>query len=175
MLTILLEGLYQSIAHDSPLKQTLLQLRTERWSNHFGVPSIHFLLTHDACVQQIRMCHLENIFPVNNFAGLSVDESNQVLISPHVTVSIPTPASKEMPGHFTQTHYPQGGFTTAPSDPYSQQFIQHALNISKLGGVKRLKLVLHLAQLHLKFHLTISRCIAMILMREILPLFTIVS
>src|SRR5690242_9484772 len=53
-MTILLEAFYGHLSDDSPLKAQLRNVRLERWCNHYGTPTITFLLTYHSEIEQTR-------------------------------------------------------------------------------------------------------------------------
>jgi len=139
--TILFEGFYRYLS-DNSLKAQLQALRAKRWVHHFGTPTIAFLLSFKEQIDQASRLFDEfslerelDVFPWNiEFAdNLIIDRDNIVIIDPKSISRVEVPAAKEVIGLFTKTHNPFGGFTTAPCDPVSQQFIAHAA-LSVGGG-----------------------------------------
>src|SRR5687768_14019058 len=52
-LSIIFEGLYQSIKNYSTFKMQLKSVRKERWSENYGLPPLTFLLTFQNEIEQI--------------------------------------------------------------------------------------------------------------------------
>ncbi|CEK09264.1 putative Methyltransferase [Legionella hackeliae] len=141
-LSILFEGFYQSLAIGY-YKQNFLEIRIKRWSQHYGTPTVPFLLSFKEKIDQTKQLFIEPSIQnqkerrrpwfVNKQENFKVDEMNKVIINPLIPSLINTP-SDEIMGTFTKTYNPLGGFTTAPCDEISQKFIEHAALISQRGG-----------------------------------------
>lgn len=140
--TILFEGFYRHLSAGS-LRTDLQILRAKRWAHHFGTPTITFLLSFKAQIDQVSKLFEElapekelDVFPWNIelVDSLFVDRDNDVVVNPKSISRVPVPAAKETTGIFTKTHNPFGGFTTTPCDPVSQQFIAHAALSVEHGG-----------------------------------------
>ena len=132
--TILFEGFYRHINVES-LKYTFQTIRAKRWKNHFGTPTITFLLSFKEQITQttrlfdelsIKEEPTERPWNISTIAELSIDHNNNIFIDPKSITRIETPPRKEITGTFTKTHNPSGGFTTTPCDPVSQAFIEQA-------------------------------------------------
>lgn len=128
-LTVAFEAFYRSLPDDSFLKKIFLDIRTERWESHYGTPTITFLLTYQTQIQQ-----LSESFKLSLNASSIIDTINQVIITSPENIAIAMPEKEEKTGEFIKTHNPSGGFTTAPADPVSQQFIESAKEAAKNGG-----------------------------------------
>src|SRR3990167_5934847 len=141
-MTVLFEGFYRSLA-DCPLKKQLTQIRLQRWANHFGTPTLTFLLTYNSEIEQTKY-----IFglasPTLNSASapweivkqpnLSNDQSNDVMVNERSSDAVMMPLEDEKTGQFLKTHNPSGGFTTTPCDPVSQKFIEYASILASQCG-----------------------------------------
>ncbi|KTC84959.1 class I SAM-dependent methyltransferase [Legionella brunensis] len=141
-LSILFEGFYRHLGIGD-LKQDLLEVKIKRWKQHFGSPTVLFLLSYKREIDATQqLFHESNYlkelmldFPwFVNKGNFVADPENTVFINPESISYIDVPHCREAIGMFTQTHNPFGGFTTAPCDPVSQQFIAHASLIAKNGG-----------------------------------------
>lgn len=124
-MTILFERFYQLLP-DNEIKAQLLQLRLQRWRNHFGTPTLAFLLSYQ---RQIAENHEFNF----DFEG-EVDSVNHVVVNKHALQNIEMPDRSETQGALIKTHNPVGGFTTIPSDPYSKKFLSYVEEIAQCGG-----------------------------------------
>ncbi|MES2217631.1 MAG: class I SAM-dependent methyltransferase [Pseudomonadota bacterium] len=129
-LTILFEGFYQSLAPDSALKKNLLAIRMQRWQNHFGTPTILFLLTHQASIK--FKCQYfkgevtkELIINPNSRADVA-DNINNVLVNLSAIAKVEMLQVFEQPMVWLKTYNPAGGYTLPAADEYSQQFIVNA-------------------------------------------------
>lgn len=139
-MTILFEGFYQYLSKDSELRPALLSIRFRRWLNHFGTPTVFFLLTYDNSISVIRSLFI-NCSNIEEFLlSLSFtmeefifDDANQVFIDIASTSKIELPQC-EKTGEFTKTYNPAGGFTTTPCDPVSKSFLEYTEEISRTGG-----------------------------------------
>ncbi|HCR5123810.1 TPA: methyltransferase, partial [Legionella pneumophila] len=115
-----------------------------RWSHHFGTPTITFLLSFKTQIDQTVKLFgeltdeveppLELPWNISKTEGLSIDHDNNIVTNPKSITQVEAPTSKESTGIFTKTHNPFGGFTTTPCDPISQKFIEHAALSAKQGG-----------------------------------------
>lgn len=142
-LTILFEGFYRHLT-DNELKKKLSEIKGQRWEQHFGTPTVVFLLSYKTQIDKTKQLFdgfsaLQVItsnapWLINNERGFVIDSDNDLIIDPKSISRINVPTSKEVMGIFTKTHNPYGGFATAPCDPISQQFIQHAALTAKSGG-----------------------------------------
>lgn len=140
-LAILFEGLYQSTDSNSLLRQNLLKLRLELWKNHFGCPTVTFLLSYKKEIDALRDLMKEKVLlssispkpweicPDKN-QGI---DANSLFVNPSSVSEIPMPEEEKL-GHFIKTFNPLGGFTTVPCDAFSQEFISYAKEVSKTGG-----------------------------------------
>lgn len=142
--TILFEGFYQSFQLGA-LKETLGAIRAKRWCEHYGTPTVPFLVTwKDHIAQTAR--YFESLSSPESASSsempwvtpksdaLVLDSVNQVLIDPVSLKRVVAPDSREKTGFFTKTHNPFGGFTTTPCDPVSQKFLAHAASVAQTGG-----------------------------------------
>lgn len=143
-MTILFEGFYQSIADTSPLKKTLSAIRLERWGNHFGTPTITFLLTYSVQIEQTKKLFglasflssiMRQPWEIETTASLVTDTQNDIMIDESSTAFVDMPLEDEKTGQFLKTNNPTGGFTTTPCDPVSQKFIEYVNEIAKKDGV----------------------------------------
>ena len=142
-MTILFEGFYRYI-EDSDLKEDLVGIKINRWQNHFGTPTITFLLSYKKYIDQTKQFfdNFSNVHKskpiepwlINKAKDYIVDNNNAVLVYPNSISQVETPSTREVTGIFTKTHNPFGGFTTTPCDPISQQFIEHSADIVKNSG-----------------------------------------
>lgn len=140
-MTILFEGFYQSVSNDSDFKSLLLNIRIQRWHNHFGTPTVLFLLTHDRVISEIKSFFLKNdsnsemlLSSILSLTEAStLDHTNQVHINIDSASEIEMPQDEET-GKFTKTYNPSGGFTTTPCDPVSQKFLKYSEEIARTGG-----------------------------------------
>lgn len=141
-MSILFEGFYRSIAH-VPLKKQLTSIRLQRWNQHFGTPTITFLLTFSIQIEETRcvFIHLEaeklsfaKPWNINQQTNLVIDSQNNILIDKNALATVVMPEDEKV-GHFIKTHNPSGGFTTAPCDPVSRNFIEYVNILAKRGGV----------------------------------------
>ncbi|KTD64427.1 class I SAM-dependent methyltransferase [Legionella spiritensis] len=141
--TILFEGFYRHLSKES-LKKDFQIIRAKRWANHFGTPTITFLLSYKTQIDQTTKVFdeltlemeqpIELPWDISKINGLSIDIDNNIITDPKSFTRIETPSSREITGIFTKTHNPFGGFTTTPCDPVSQQFIKHAALSAQHGG-----------------------------------------
>lgn len=145
--TLLFEGFYRYLNPGS-FKTELQILRAKRWGHHFGTPTVTFLLSFKAQIDQTSKLFEEatpdkepDVFPWNIelVDSFSVDRENGVVADPKSISRVEAPAKREVTGLFTKTHNPFGGFTTTPCDPVSQQFIAHAA-LSAENGVRVLEI-----------------------------------
>ncbi|MDF1757774.1 MAG: class I SAM-dependent methyltransferase [Legionellaceae bacterium] len=140
---ILFEGFYKFVDNYT-LKKNLISARENLWKNHFGVPTVQFLLSHKKEILSTQKTF--NIFTnkqpdlvnkpwmINKQEKFHIDQTNNVFIDPESIPKIVAPSEKEKTGEFTKTHNPFGGFTTSPCDPVSMKFIAHASHIAKNNG-----------------------------------------
>ncbi|KTD18008.1 hypothetical protein EAW55_08575 [Legionella jordanis] len=138
-MTILFEGFYQALPENSRIKSEFLVVRIQRWQQHYGVPSVTFLLSYKLQIEDISSKFQElNSSPIdlrlqkNSYS--TADENNNVIINPNCVSEITVPEQKEETGKFLKTYNPFGGFTTAPCDPYSANFIKYAELVAEEGG-----------------------------------------
>ncbi|KTD66771.1 putative Methyltransferase [Legionella steelei] len=141
--TILFEGFYRHLSNEL-LKKDFQVLRAKRWEQHFGTPTITFLLSFKTQIDQTTKLFDELIpevgqpielpWSISKIDGLSIDLDNNIVTDSKSITRVETPPSRESTGIFTKTHNPFGGFTTTPCDPVSQQFIEHAALSAKNGG-----------------------------------------
>ena len=140
-MTILFEGFYNFLLPISTLKKKMTQLRIERWENHFGTPTVTFLISYQEQINNIAKQFQELNLPSIQIEGIqnlrdphSIDQNNNVIINLKKMNQVMIPDEKEKTGQFVKTHNPSGGFTTAPCDEYSKRFIEYAVKIAKKGG-----------------------------------------
>jgi len=137
MMTLFFEGFYQSIPIDFELKNDLRAVRLQRWENHFGVPTVAFLLSYETQIENTKDYFLNNAntdMPWLQGAWKStVDKMNDVIVDDNAINNVAIPEQKEETGKFLKTHNPSGGFTTTPCDPYSLQFIEHVKSLANNG------------------------------------------
>ncbi|MDP3705661.1 MAG: class I SAM-dependent methyltransferase [Legionellaceae bacterium] len=141
--SILFEGFYRHL-EASNLKSNLAFIRAKRWDQHFGTPTVPFLLSYKPQIDHTKQLFdefhglklNENNTPwlIHNKPPFVLDRDNNVISDPESISRVTVPASKEVTGVFTKTHNPFGGFTTTPCDPVSQRFIEHASHTAKTGG-----------------------------------------
>lgn len=137
--TVLFEALYRCLP-ESALKQDLSLIRVKRWSQHFGTPTIAFLLSWqmqiDATIRLLEGDGVEagSSSDVTLSEPYYVDSVNHLLANPACIARVQAPGSREVTGMFTKTHNPFGGFTTTPCDPVSQKFLEHAALSAQSGG-----------------------------------------
>lgn len=141
--SILFEGFYRHL-DDAELKKRLILVRTQRWGQHYGTPTVPFLLSYKIQIAQTKQFFDE--FVVKPKEGLQapwyitkeerdvIDPDNNVMVDPYSMSHVPMPQNREVLGSFTKTHNPSGGFTTVPCDPISQKFIEHAAFSAQSGG-----------------------------------------
>lgn len=134
-MSILFEGFFRSLAKNSALNKDLNNVSLARWDNHYGTPTITFLLTYNAQIELTKVLFglkpsaIElpqkpwEIPPQINF---SVDKQNDIIVDERSTDGVVMPSEDEKTGRFLKTHNPFGGFTTTPCDPVSQKFIKYA-------------------------------------------------
>lgn len=136
-MTILLEGFYRSIPEQYALKNKLNLIRLERWYNHYGTPTITFLLTYNSEIKQTQQLFDLTTsvidkrplpWQINKPAPTVKDETNNVIVNEQSYASVTMPAIDEKAGELLKTYNPSGGFTTTPCDPVSQNFIEYAAN-----------------------------------------------
>lgn len=141
-MTIFFEALYCYISDDSSLKEQLRNIRLERWSSHYGTPTLTFLLTYQSVIEKtsalfsdLSILTAQSSKPwmmiVNK--DLVVDQDNNVSIYKKSVISVPMPI-EEKKGELLKTHNPSGGFTTAPCDPVSEKFLKYVMEIAKHNG-----------------------------------------
>lgn len=142
-MTVLFEGFYRSLNDSTPLKKQLTVIRLRRWSNHFGTPTIYFLLTYDLHIkgtaayfgdESYLAVQATRPWQVDEQAHLVCDIRNNVMVDEQSTSKVVMPAADEQAGQFIKTHNPTGGFTTTPCDEYSQKFLEYAGEVSIAGG-----------------------------------------
>lgn len=141
--SILFEGFYRHL-DSTDLKKILTEVKAKRWKQHFGTPTITFLLTYKHQIDQTKQLfdNFANLkesvrdvpWLVSKENGFVIDKDNEVIADPRSVSRIATPQSREVTGMFTKTHNPFGGFTTTPCDPVSQKFIEHAALAAQNGG-----------------------------------------
>jgi|GEM_PF-1569593 len=142
-LTVLFEGFYLHLT-DSVFKKKLSEVKGQRWERHFGTPTVVFLLSYKTQIDKTKQ-YFDTFSPTDSITSIApwlvdkqqdhvIDNENDLLIDPKSVSRITLPNSKEVMGIFYKTHNPHGGFTTAPCDPISQEFIKHAALSAKRGG-----------------------------------------
>lgn len=133
-LSILFEGFYRSISNPSVLRD-LVKVRIERWSHHYGVPTILFLLTYNSHIEEtcqiFTQMQSERIlqtkpWEIKKKSKATIDCQNEVLVDENAILVVAMPSEDEKTGQLLKTHNPTGGFTTTPCDLVSQQFIEYA-------------------------------------------------
>lgn len=130
-MTILFEGFYQSLSSDMLLKSKLLTVRLERWKNHFGTPTIEFLISFDNEIEQIKeIFNKKASFDTRPWSVLPTKKqkfnTENCIFQDEKSISkIPMPLKEEKKGEFIKTHNKIGGFTTVPSDSISLQYIEY--------------------------------------------------
>lgn len=140
--TILFEGFYSNLT-ESDFKLLMTQVRVQRWKQHFGTPTVPFLLSYKVPIDDTRK--LFNFYTPGEFLQITpwkvpkdvhftVDTQNRVFADPNSIFQVETPRHGEITGVFTRTHNPLGGCTTTPCDPFSQRFIEHAAEASNNGA-----------------------------------------
>jgi hypothetical protein len=140
--TILFEGFYRHI-EEIGLKKLLLGVRVYRWSNHFGTPTVPFLLSYKEQINVTKRLFDERYslnvlkkyipwFDIN--PKFVMDHDNRILVDPKSIAQVAVPLSRGVRGTFTKTHNPSGGFTMAACDPVSLKFINEAASIAEKGG-----------------------------------------
>lgn len=150
-MTILFEGFYRFLPDDSNLKKEFLGIRLKRWTNHFGTPTLPFLLSFknqidQTCYQFKQMNELppsttnseeslalKTPWQFKQTPTLEEDRDNCVVVDTKAVSNILMP-EPEKTGIFIKTNNPFGGFTTTPCDTYSQKFIEYAGTIAKKEG-----------------------------------------
>jgi SAM-dependent methyltransferase len=140
-LTIVFEAYYRSCSVDKNLKQGLLMLRKKRWVNHFGMPTVFFLISYENLIEQLctEFKKIETDYLILKSLMMradikkTADLENHILVDIHAINDVAMP-DEEKKGAFVKTHHPSGGFAAAPSDPYSIQFIEYAAHVAKKGG-----------------------------------------
>lgn len=141
-MSILFEGFYRSLENYEALKKHLSSIRLERWGNHYGTPTITFLLTYQSQIE--KTCHIfssklsekteSKPWEIIKNESLTVDQHNSVLVDETSPSKVAMPSEEEKTGQFLKTHNPSGGFTTTPCDPVSQKFIEYASEIAGKDG-----------------------------------------
>ncbi|HAT8326965.1 TPA: methyltransferase [Legionella pneumophila] len=140
--SILFEGFYNHLKVGT-LKSEFQRIRAKRWTQHFGTPTITFLLSFKVQIEQTAKLFMEltsqyelsdSPWLIKLSDDLKVDTNNDVTVDPKSFARVDMPSAREITGIFTKTHNPFGGFTTTPCDPVSQQFIAHAALAAKHGG-----------------------------------------
>ncbi len=145
-MSILFEGFYRSLQNADELKTKFSSIRIKRWGNHFGTPTVPFLISYKSQISET--CAQFKLFPesteqpsdimrpwlVTGEAGFEVDNTNNVVVEPASLSRVAMPTQRETMGSFIKTHNPFGGFTTVPCDSFSQRFIEHAVQAAKDGG-----------------------------------------
>ncbi len=138
---ILFEGFYQYV-YSISLKNYLCEVRSQLWIVHLGVPTLTFLISYQ---QEIRgtqdffvnlaqgTLHNPRTWLIEQEDRMVADEIHPILIKPNCIAKVVTPHEKEVLGVLTKTYNPHGGFTTTPSDPVSQQYLQHAALCAQRG------------------------------------------
>jgi hypothetical protein len=142
-ITVLFEGFYFGLNDSLPLKKELTVIRLRRWSNHYGTPTIIFLMTYDLHIKgttayfgekSYLAAHATRPWQVVEQAHLVWDIKNNVIVDEHSTSKVVMPTADEQTGQFIKTHNPTGGYTTTPCDEYSQKFLEYAGEVGKAGG-----------------------------------------
>ena len=144
-ISILFEGFYCHLPDQSPLKKNLTNIRLERWENHYGTPTITFLLTFHSHINQtiqlFQQLQAEENFSLEPWRvmlsqdSFTLDFENGTLVDKQSIATVKMPSKDEQTGQFLNTHNPSGGFTTTPCDPVSQKFIEYASEVAKKDGV----------------------------------------
>lgn len=142
-MSVLFEGFYRSLDEGKSLRKRLTDIRLERWGNHYGTPTITFLLTYNVqiektrCVFGLASSYTEESpkpWEILNSTRFTVDEQNFVLVDEKSVSTVVVPSEDEKTGQFLKTHNPTGGFTTTPCDPVSQKFIEYACEVAGRNG-----------------------------------------
>jgi hypothetical protein len=141
-MTILFEGFYRSLLDNSSLKKRLTSVRINRWANHYGTPTITFLITYHSEIERTHLFFqtaascIMSVKPweIINKSNLVVDPQNEIVVDVQTTDSVDMPKEDEKTGQFLKTHNPSGGFTTTPCDLVSQKFLEYTSNIAKQNG-----------------------------------------
>ncbi|RUR09707.1 class I SAM-dependent methyltransferase [Legionella septentrionalis] len=140
-LTVLFEGYYRYVNEPS-LKQALGVVRQTRWKQHFGIPTITFLLSYKKYIDltaeffgKLSFREQKTSYPwlIQAEKDSELDKQNSVLCNPKSIAHVEVPIPQEITGRFTKTYNPFGGFTTSPCDPVSQKFIKEAEISAKNG------------------------------------------
>jgi len=142
-ITILFEGLYRYLQENN-LHFLLTDARMKRWQDHFGTPTVTFLLSYQQEIEQTKqffysLQNLEQILSdtpwlIQVNKNTVIDHHNHVMVLSGCIDRVEVPSPREITGLFTKTYNPFGGFTTTPCDPVSQQFIQNAATVASSGG-----------------------------------------
>ena len=139
---ILFEGFYRHLL-EGDLKCLLAQVRARRWSEHFGTPTITFLLSYKQQLADTQKSfnyyangELLPITPwmIHKEDHFKIDSRNNIIVDPNSIFRVEAPLHREILGVFTKTHNPLGGCTIPPCDPISQRFITHAAEAANNGG-----------------------------------------
>lgn len=139
-MTILFEGFYRFVSDNSEIKKQLLLIRLQRWKNHFGTPTLLFLLSYQQQIDAIsnRFKLIESgqvdIQDLAAVVGLEIDDDSNVAIDGEAIKNVVMPAVAESAGKLIKTNNPIGGFTTIPCDPYSKKFLSYVEEIAKHDG-----------------------------------------
>jgi len=139
-MTILFEGFYRFISDNSEIKKQLLQIRLQRWKNHFGTPTLLFLLSYQQQIDSI--CNQFKVLGNNQIdiqeldidLNIETDSVNRVIVYKTAMKNVVMPVINESEGLLIKTHNPIGGFATIPCDPYSKKFLSYVEEIAKNDG-----------------------------------------
>ncbi|OGT48303.1 MAG: hypothetical protein A3E82_05805 [Gammaproteobacteria bacterium RIFCSPHIGHO2_12_FULL_38_11] len=138
--TILFEGFYKALSKDSAIRKAFLQLRSNRWKNHYGTPTLLFLLSYqqkiDAICNQFKLSGSSqiDIQELDIDSNIETDNVNQIIVDNTTIKNVALPAGKESEGKLIKTNNPIGGFTTIPCDPYSKKFLSYVADVATRDG-----------------------------------------
>ena len=142
-MTVLFEGFYQSIQANTEFKKKVLNIRMQRWANHYGTPTLNFLLTFDGQIKNIAAslqntwylrAQLSISWTLKEQIILSHDLQNNVLVNEKASAHINTPPKEERTGKLIKTYNLSGGYVTLPEDIYSQKFLAYSKELAKNKG-----------------------------------------
>lgn len=135
-MSVLFEAFYQSISNNFALQKKLANIRLERWNDHYGTPTLTFLLTYAYQIEKTKRYFYftstqeltRKPLEVSVRRNFAVDNQNNVLVDTQSIGNVALPAEDEKAGQLLKTYNPTGGFATLPCDPVSQKFIEFASN-----------------------------------------------
>lgn len=132
---LLTEAFLRFLPNDMKSKIEIRQLKMKQWKQHHGFFTVNFYLAYEqvlgAIISYLNVTEIEK--SVNKILNLLhiesknvvIDKKNQVIVKKTEEISINVPKKEEV-GVFTKTFNKTGGFTTAPCDPISENFIEYA-------------------------------------------------